>query len=340
MSVCVKLKTSSRSLGNSRDYSIYDFAHSVKKKGRAPKSNTLAVAESCENEDAMDEDIRSLHVSPIQNADVHAEEETVYCDYMIDIWYLISEHIRPEDVGRFALICRKTAEVVQSAKFWQYLYRKHYNRNVEMPRWLQPDCMLMLKGLRARVIRSLFYTYLPFVHRLAATPFTDPHRVAGRQLVFSWYVKSKTGWNYYFKLKNRLIPGSRADQSAKMQSQKATLDFLHDTYMNPEEGCQILIIMSDKLHLLPQYHEQLVVKALFQTLEQGFTKYKIRLQMANYCHRIVDEMVFAPVRQVRVLDWWNPDYYLEDPTIEKREADQEQSPDQMERDADNVYWED
>ncbi|XP_065074974.1 transmembrane protein 183 [Ochlerotatus camptorhynchus] len=335
MAVCVKVKSTSRSIGGSRDYSIYDFAHSAKTKARAPKSNVLAVDESCDVEDALDDDILSTHVSPSKKSDVTMAEEVVYCDYVIDIWYLISEHVRPEDVGRFAVICRKTAEVVQSAKFWHHLYRQYYDRNVDLPRRLQPDCMLMLRGLRARAIRSLYYTYPPFVQRLAATAFTDPHRVAGRQLLFSWYTKCKTGWNYYFKLKARLIPGSRAARSARIQRQKSSLDFLQDTYSNPEEGCQILIITTDTLHLLPHYHEQLMVKSLIQTLAQGFTNYKVRLQMANYCQRIVDEMVFVPVRQVRVLDWWNPEYYREDPTIEKQA---EQEP--MDSDADNVYWED
>ncbi|XP_001649363.2 transmembrane protein 183 [Aedes aegypti] len=345
MAVCVKVKANSRSFGSSRDFSIYDFAHSGQSKARAPKSNVLAL-DARETLEALDDEMVSTERSDQNRMEVEdssaQQEEAVYCDYVIVIWYLISEHLRPEDVGRFALICRKTAEVVQSAKFWHHIYRKHYDRSVDLPRWLQPDCMLLLRGLRARTIRALYYTYPPFVQRIAATAFADPHRVAGRQLIFSWYSKCKTGWNYYFKLKAKLIPGSRAARSARMQKQKDSLEYLQDTYSNPEEGCQILIITTDTMHLLPYYHEQLTVKSFTQTLAQGLINYKVRLQMANYCQRVVDEIVFVPVRRVRLLDWWNPEYYREDPTIEKKREEEE--PDlqgqQLESDADNVYWED
>lgn len=368
MSVCVKVKNSNRGSTNSRgtlslsqslmneimnifplvlDFSIYDFAHSGQSKARAPKSNVLAVNAS-ETDEVLDEEMLSTTTTQRRNdpsgmETAGAPEEVIYCDYTIDIWFLISEHVRPEDVGRFALICRKTAEVVQSAKFWHHLYRKHYDRNVDLPRWLQPDCMVLMKGLRARTVRALYYTYQPFVNRIAASAFTDPHRVTGRQLIFSWYTKCKSGWNYCFKLKTRLIPGSRAAQSARMQEQRESLEYLRDMYANPEEGCQILIITTNTMHLLPQYHEQLTVKSFTQTLAQGFTNYKVRLQMADYSKRIVDEMVFVPVRRVRLLDWWNPEYYREDPTIEKKpaveeEPDEFQQQQQLEFDPNDVYW--
>lgn len=37
-------------------------------------------------------------------------------DYPIDIWFLLSEYIRPEDVGTFAALCTTSFEVVCSAR--------------------------------------------------------------------------------------------------------------------------------------------------------------------------------------------------------------------------------
>lgn len=336
MAVCVKVKTS-RSMGSSRDITIYDFANSTKQNARARKSYSRVDVEKCSDEDAMDEDPATTTTPERQPTE---EEPILYSDYHIDIWYSIADHIRPEDVGRFALICRKTAEVAQSAKFWQHLYRRYYDRDVtEVPRRLQPECMWRLRGLRACTIRALFYTHRPFIHRIAAAQFNDPHRVAGRRLMFSWCTKNKAGWNYYFKLKARLIPGSRLAKSARMQQLKESLDYLQDPYMNAEEGCQILIITTDTAHLLPQYHEQLCVKTLSQTLASGMSmaKYKVRLQMANYCGRIVDELVFVPVKQTRVLDWWNPEYYREDPTID---GGQQQEGDENGDNEESAYWDD
>ncbi|XP_055613984.1 transmembrane protein 183 [Uranotaenia lowii] len=311
MAVCIKLK--SRSGGPSQDFSIYEFAHSGKKNIRN-KANKLVI-DTADNV-ALDEDELAKMASS-EHPESTTDQTVQYADYVIDIWFLISNHIRPEDTCRFALICRKTAEVIQSAQFWLALYRRHYDRNVELPRRLQPECMSLLRGLRPRIIRSLFYMYAPFVHRIESAPFSDPHRITGKRLLFSWSVKTRTGWNYYFKLKARLIPGSRTARSEYLQQSKECLSYLQDIYANLEEGGQILVISSDVLTLVPQYHDPVYVKSLTQTLAQGLTKYKVRLQMANYCGRILDETIFVPVRQVQLLDWWNPEYYRQDPTMQE-----------------------
>lgn len=44
--------------------------------------------------------------------------------YPADLWFLISGYIRPEDVGRFALICRQSYNVTRSSGFWRQLYRR------------------------------------------------------------------------------------------------------------------------------------------------------------------------------------------------------------------------
>jgi hypothetical protein len=46
-------------------------------------------------------------------------------EYPIDIWFLISEHIHPEDVSTFARICKGALHVVTTAKFWFHLYRRY-----------------------------------------------------------------------------------------------------------------------------------------------------------------------------------------------------------------------
>jgi hypothetical protein len=54
--------------------------------------------------------------------------DDVGVEYPLDIWFLISEHIRPEDVSTFARICKSALHVVSTAKFWFHLYRRYkYN---------------------------------------------------------------------------------------------------------------------------------------------------------------------------------------------------------------------
>lgn len=89
--------------------------------------------------------------------------------YPLDIWFLISEYIRPEDVGRFAGICKLSYAVVCSAKFWFSMYRRyinmyklHHKTISHLPERLQPESMFRLYGLRTSVIRALYFLYPPF----------------------------------------------------------------------------------------------------------------------------------------------------------------------------------
>jgi hypothetical protein len=45
-------------------------------------------------------------------------------DYPFDFWYLIAMYIAPEDIGRFALICRTTNHIVNTTVFWISLFKK------------------------------------------------------------------------------------------------------------------------------------------------------------------------------------------------------------------------
>lgn len=45
-------------------------------------------------------------------------------DYPIDLWHLVSIHIDPEDILRFALISKRTYYVVNTVSFWIQLFRK------------------------------------------------------------------------------------------------------------------------------------------------------------------------------------------------------------------------
>lgn len=52
-------------------------------------------------------------------------------DYPLDVWYLISEYLDPEDIGLFAAICRTSQAVVNSAQFWFSLYKRYKKLNTE-----------------------------------------------------------------------------------------------------------------------------------------------------------------------------------------------------------------
>lgn len=45
-------------------------------------------------------------------------------EYPLDVWLVLSSYIRPEDVCRFALICRSAWTATCTAAFWTRLYRR------------------------------------------------------------------------------------------------------------------------------------------------------------------------------------------------------------------------
>jgi hypothetical protein len=46
-------------------------------------------------------------------------------NYPFDVWYLIGIYIAPEDIGRFALICRMTNRVVHTPAFWISIFNRY-----------------------------------------------------------------------------------------------------------------------------------------------------------------------------------------------------------------------
>lgn len=182
----------------------------------------------------------------------------IHADYSIDIWYIISEHIKPEDVGRFALICRKTADICNTAKFWFHLYHKYYKKLDNLPIRLQPDCMVRHGGLRACVIRSLFYTYDPFILRITPTPKekyneiqTETQCLIKKTCIAVWYLQKMDYWQFCFKFinmhprkrfYNKALLNDRKDKANVEESTTIDIESFNDINKNTENHCTILIV--------------------------------------------------------------------------------------------------
>ncbi|XP_041083645.1 transmembrane protein 183-like isoform X6 [Polyodon spathula] len=62
-------------------------------------------------------------------------------EYPVDVWLLLASYIRPEDICKFALICKNAWAVSCTAAFWSRLYKRHYISDAHLPARLQPDSM-------------------------------------------------------------------------------------------------------------------------------------------------------------------------------------------------------
>lgn len=213
----------------------------------------------------------------------------------------------------FSLICLKTAYVTTTGKFWSHLYKKYYDEDLELPERLQPDCVLSrIGGLKANVIKSLFYTYHPFKNR-GNDKNRDNYDKAFKKTVINMSCNKncdKNLWTYHFKLKNRNEMGHKYSSFEKTQSIKEQ-KINRDVFCNPNEGCQLIEIQSKKFVPLPRFQDQIpCVKAIYQTLSSGFIYYKLKIVFSNYTGNEIlgDPVVFDPVVSIRLLDWWHPDY--------------------------------
>ncbi|XP_063218164.1 transmembrane protein 183 isoform X2 [Bacillus rossius redtenbacheri] len=237
-------------------------------------------------------------------------------EYPLDVWFLISEWIRPEDVSRFACICRAALQVAASARFWFQLYRRHYRSGLaELPEALQPESMARLYGLRARVVRSLQYTYPPFVARTRAPrPFEElSEALLRRRCVLMWHQKAASSWTYYFKLKRHVVVVGRGGPAAR---QPDLLEMLEDVSANHEEGCKLLQVTCQDYVSVPLVLGLTLCSACV-TQGQG-SRSTQRLQLvfgsARACFwpgtPVMDATlaVLDLVSELRVLDWWHPLY--------------------------------
>lgn len=240
------------------DVSIKDYADAdqLKSNGRIRKSVSAPVkieAASVANDEYEALDVHDVVIeitakkplkSKITNAtSAVAENEHAYNEFPNDIWFLISEFISPEDIPRFALICKQTYAITTTLKFWKNLYRRYYKTGVELPVRLQLDCMTRPRGVRACTIRSLFFTYPLFVNRLLVQPQQDFHSLVKRRVIQFWFQQvSPVKFWYFYKLKRKLQPGSRTYDSEQLQRRNGiSMKALRDVYYNTEEGCSLLM---------------------------------------------------------------------------------------------------
>lgn len=233
------------------DVTIHDYANNKNAVNRPKKNHitshltppdtvqddTVAVDDANSDDDATAK-LKSKRKS--NKKGVPNDPNHNYTVHPIDIWFLIAEHIEAADVGRFAAICSQTAYVCQTAKFWNDLYRRYYIESPVIPERLRPDCMTRRDGLRACVIRSLFYVYRPFVRRLKTCEEQDFFALVKRECLVAWVTQEKECWHFCFKLKRSIESSSRMAnaQPVHFKFGKAFTDIYH----NPEESCKILVV--------------------------------------------------------------------------------------------------
>ncbi|XP_044761242.1 transmembrane protein 183 [Coccinella septempunctata] len=315
-----------KKIKGSKDVTIYDFANSPQTTNRPKKSevsitnvvkNELEIKEHWYSDDEDEEtDKKSPQCKKKGKPKNEKKDEETGVNYPVDIWFLISNHIRPEDVGRFAAICKASYAVVQSALFWKCLYKRYYNKEC-LTLDFQPECVLRHYGLRTAVIRALYLMYPPLVKRTrqALLGITHPDVLLGMTCVG---VMSKTeGKNgiqflcYYFKFKRNTAISFETNKT----KEESLIDLLNDINANPEEDHCILLAISNEQICFPPILGQ-TLKHVSVSLSKGFCNNRLQLVFGNALDNFTtrgnlmngNTIVLDPVSNISILNWWHPMY--------------------------------
>jgi len=251
-----------------------------------------------------------------------------------EIWIHLSDYIQPENVGRFARVCKTTHNIVSSQSFWRRLYRRHYDNlhHCDLPQRFLPDCMSRPRGLRAAVIKMLHLTHPRFLEtqtRLSSV-WPDPHSLTGAICVLqSCNRVGRKSTYHYFKLKDNLysarisndvIDNGLDDEEDCLGEERRTaalLSQLTDIHDNPEDGCSVLQVHSAYWSSLsPVMGLKLVSVSL--SVSHGMRYHKLKLlfgspeassvRIANTTEIVIDSVV-----GVKIYNWWHPHYNFESP---------------------------
>lgn len=257
------------------------------------------------------------------------EEEVEGTDYPLDLWFLISEYIRPEDVGRFASLCQATYYITTTTRFWLSMFRRHYQWSADLPDSLTYwNLDHRIRHVRLCVVRALYLMYAPFCARLAAEkPLSaDPTQLLRAQCILQWHKKDRTQHKYFFKFANAEHTAGRNERLFRSRGNASA-------YHNPHSGCWVLEATSMGVCAVPMvmgeylYHAGLGVSAnlcshcLRLALVPGPHLLPHSPNAPTRRHRVpATEITLDPVSNVRLYPWWHPQYSQ---VVELQDTDEE-----------------
>ncbi|KAL5007854.1 hypothetical protein ScPMuIL_016660 [Solemya velum] len=240
--------------------------------------------------------------------------------YPIDLWFILSQYIWPEDIGRFAVLCRDANTVVHTASFWKSCYQRFYDSNVEMPETLKSCAIERLQGLRSRVIRSLFYMYPPLSERTKRTIMfqNEPHGLVGKICNVIWYDLDKAMWNFNFKFRRHEVNASQFINFIPRLGSNKKVDILHgykDVFHNCENDCSVLQANCKNFISLPMVMGMFLKNVClnvsremrYHRLKLVFdTKLTEEMSTVSSVSEVIVEL--DPVVNLKVFHWWDPCY--------------------------------
>lgn len=244
-----------------------------------------------------------------QLLEAYNEENNRRLVFPIDFWYILSQYIMPEQVGIYAAICKSCHYVCSTKKFWMDLYKRCITDSKSLPSHLKPEAITTNVGLRARVIRSLYHMYKPFTERVVHDPITEStHQVEYKICESHWWKRLSlcrrniTVWVFYFKL----VPPEHLEKTNIFKVQ----DLVNH---NPEKHSSLLQVTVPSLINMLNL-TGLCLTSVGVSVSRDMKHHRLKLIFQNYrptgkyFSSQAKVIIMEPVLEVKVLDWWHPEY--------------------------------
>lgn len=257
-----------------------------------------------------------------------------------DIWYNVADHIKPEYVQTFALICHQTAELVNTQRFWKQIYRSYCQKSsadtnsiLTLPEQLQSHNVLNCKLaiMRARVVESLFLTYSPLSKRIAKGYSLT--KLIGCSYVSSWHEQEECVWISCYKFCNRrqnIAEIKEGRDFNEIISNDCEIDDWEDLaegnnldskpkYIPAQnhinEGVSLLVIRCEGFIPFPTPHlfsdskgSRVMLLGMRQMLAKDMSAINLQLDFGNSFSKIITTVKYPNVASVKAFPWWHPDF--------------------------------
>ncbi|XP_054251772.1 transmembrane protein 183A [Indicator indicator] len=227
-------------------------------------------------------------------------------EYPIDIWLLLASYIRPEDIVRFSLICKKAWTVTCTAAFWTRLYRRLF---LEV-------CVCRVVILARFCEESIWGLIVDVAGGSVVSRIADEFRMWLVRMCLLFWCKKIEGnrqeamWEFNFKFKKQ----SPRFKSKCCKGLQPPIQY-EEVHTNPDQDCCLLQITTFNFIFVP-----IVMGMTFTLFSLGVSSdmrhHRVRLQFQDAPERSGRkprpdqglQVVLDPVHSVKLLDWWHPQY--------------------------------
>ena len=245
----------------------------------------------------------------IHRKNVIKQQSGVY--YPLDIWFILANYIKPEQIQTFSCLCRGSYLAVTSMKFWTQLYKRFITNTAILPICLTPNLIANKPGLKTRIVRALFLAYPNLNIRVLGQESLEVATKLLRRLVGlccrnTWY-KVESGLNsshtYLFQFQLNEPMNENLDENLS-KSKESTVDYLN--YNNEEDYLVLQVKVRDFTRVQFTEHTSF--------LDFSMDTNRSSLTMVFGCsnqdkRRNEDEsIVIKSASAIQLLRWWHPSY--------------------------------